>query len=1483
MRVMSVPLLANFRPWQIKAYSGTTDPQDHLSKFYASMEAAAAPDEVKCRCFLATLEGFACDWFNWLPKGTIDDWDTLAEKFVTHFAANRRQRDVHGADDQALVAMFQAALPRGEVRKELRKNPPPTYQETLARAKFLASEEFDDAPDSEAAKRAPADSGEIAKKRKKKKDYTAGPRTSSAGVYSVGASVGMGRELALSPLPHLEAYVVSSGSKYCEYHRNNTHNTKEYFTPQKEMQRLIARGPAPRDDGAAPSRGPPEGRTWRKPTEPVVVAMQARNPEKRHIGRECDDLDEDEAQGYPVMEKDLPNTPSPHWDALVVRIEINDAIVHRTLVDTGSSVNVMYEKTFQDLGLNRKDLRPVRTPLSGFTRDSIEAEGVITMPVIVGDGAHKAKLKMEFMIVSINCAHNMILGRPGLEDLECVISPYYLCMKFPTPLGIGVARGDQKLARSCYVRITKKLPRDEMMVVHAHEEMRKLEGRSKAEPAEDVEEVLLDPRAPERKVKIGASLTGSQRKHLMDVLAAYRMMFAWGPGDMPGVDPKIICHRLVVNPESRPVKQKKRFLSSERREFVAKEIEFKPRLAIKGQALADFMVECTAREEPRPEEPEADDSWTVFTDGSSAAKNSGGGVVVIAPEGFRAYYPIRFGFKASNNEAEYEALRCGLRLAAGMNATKLRVKCDSKLVVGHVSGEFETKDERMKKYTDTALELLKSFTTHSVENIPRAENAEEDILLKLSSDTPEHIRRMANVEELSELSIHAFPVAMICARPRDWTDDIVAFLKDGYLPDNAMKAKLVRTRAPGYTLEGEKLYKRAYHSTLLRCLRPTEAEQVMGEVHAGICSAHQGAYAVSRKITLQAYFWQTIVKDYAEFVKKCKVCQEFQKVPGRPSTNYTPINTAIPFARWGVDLVGTLPREPALTESGCLSRTGVEHSCLALLLRRKAERGPHPDVFPGWRSTFALGAPHRKEGRAQTMPGCFSRMKVKHSRSALLLERMVEHRPYPDAFPEWRSTFTLGAPPQEEGRAQTIPGCFSRMEVNIHARRSSLEGRPSKDHTRMFFPDEGALAGDNEYERYLAAKDHRDRMKRKRGDASTSGVVKDIILHVYRKGFDPTYLRWKWHGELENPCSSSYTHNEQVEDDSQDIHNLEVELEDELGATQDVPPDQVVIDEERNMLSHMKIWDCEAYVKRLLTSGKLDAKPDKYDILLMGNDVPTLSSVKTWLSKNLSMKDLVDASYDLGIGIYSDRSRKLIGLSEKEEKKRMENVPYVSAIGSIIYSMICTTPDVAYALCITSRYQSNPGDSHWMALMTILKYLRRTKDSFLVYGEQGELRVTGYTDASFQTDMDDFNSQVGYVYCLNGRAVSWKSYKQDTIADSATEAGCMVASEVPKEGVWIKNFLTKLGVVPSSRDPIPLFCDNTRAVAQAKEPWSHQKTKHIVRRYHIIREILECGDVEFCKIGTDDSLAYLLTKALGRIKYEGHISSMSIREMHNWP
>ena len=99
-------------------------------------------------------------------------------------------------------------------------------------------------------------------------------------------------------------------------------------------------------------------------------------------------------------------------------------------------------------------------------------------------------------------------------------------------------------------------------------------------------------------------------------------------------------------------------------------------------------------------------------------------------------------------------------------------------------------------------------------------------------------------------------------------------------------------------------------------------------------------------------------------------------------------------------------------------------------------------------------------------------------------------------------------------------------------------------------------------------------------------------------------------------------------------------------------------------------------------------------------------------------------------------------------------------------SDISTRPDVSYALSVTSRYQSDPGESHWTAVKNILKYLRRTKDVFLIYGGEEELVVTGYTDASFQTNKDDSKSQSGFVFKVNGGAVSWKSSKQETVADS---------------------------------------------------------------------------------------------------------------------
>jgi hypothetical protein len=143
----------------------------------------------------------------------------------------------------------------------------------------------------------------------------------------------------------------------------------------------------------------------------------------------------------------------------------------------------------------------------------------------------------------------------------------------------------------------------------------------------------------------------------------------------------------------------------------------------------------------------------------------------------------------------------------------------------------------------------------------------------------------------------------------------------------------------------------------------------------------------------------------------------------------------------------------------------------------------------------------------------------------------------------------------------------------------------------------------------------------------------------------------------------------------------------------------------------------------------------------------------------------------------------------------MRVIPYAFAIGSIMYAMHCKRPNVSYALSVTSMYQSDYGEAYWTVVKNLLKYFRRTKELFLVFGGEEELVETCYTNASFQIDGDGSRSQFSFVFYLNGGAVSWKSSKQYMIVDSTMKVEYIVASEDAKEAIWIRNFVSVLGVL----------------------------------------------------------------------------------------
>ncbi|GJW69294.1 hypothetical protein Tco_0123718 [Tanacetum coccineum] len=181
------------------------------------------------------------------------------------------------------------------------------------------------------------------------------------------------------------------------------------------------------------------------------------------------------------------------------------------------------------------------------------------------------------------------------------------------------------------------------------------------------------------------------------------------------------------------------------------------------------------------------------------------------------------------------------------------------------------------------------------------------------------------------------------------------------------------------------------------------------------------------------------------------------------------------------------------------------------------------------------------------------------------------------------------------------------------------------------------------------------------------------------------------------------------------------------------------------------------------------------------------------------------------------------GASTPAEKQRMRNIPYASAIGSIMYAVRCTHPDVAFVQNMTSQFQQNPGEEHWTAVKNILKYLRNTKDMFL--------------------------------------------YKKSIFAASSTDAEYIAAFDASKEVVWIRKFISGLGIVPIIKEPISMYCNNTRAIEIEKDDGVTKGARHFHAKVHYLRETIKMGDVKIEKIDTYDNLADPFTKALAFPKH----------------
>ncbi|KAM2065822.1 hypothetical protein ACFX1T_042365 [Malus domestica] len=348
------------------------------------------------------------------------------------------------------------------------------------------------------------------------------------------------------------------------------------------------------------------------------------------------------------------------------------------------------------------------------------------------------------------------------------------------------------------------------------------------------------------------------------------------------------------------------------------DISYQPKPAEKGQAVADFIADFTypvdIASTPEavaslPSEAQKVESttsaWSLYVDGSSNQQGCGAGLVLTTPDKVAMEYALRFKFKASNNEAEYEALLAGLRLAKHLGVKQIDIFSDSQLVVNQVTNNFDAKDSSMAAYLAQTQLLLKHFH-YQITQVPRAANSHADALARLASAVEDKIGRKIHVELLATPSTMAAEVCNL-QQGDSWITPIYNFLAHGTLPNDKVQAKQIRYKSTRYLIINDQLYKRGFSLPYLRCLTPAEAEIVFREIHEGVCGDHAGSRSLAHKTFRQGYYWPTLHQDAIKVSRSCDKCQRYATIPHSPPEPLTPMISPWPFAQWGLDLIGPMP------------------------------------------------------------------------------------------------------------------------------------------------------------------------------------------------------------------------------------------------------------------------------------------------------------------------------------------------------------------------------------------------------------------------------------------------------------------------------------------------------------------------------------------------------------------------------------------------
>ncbi|KAK2378173.1 hypothetical protein QL285_078757 [Trifolium repens] len=228
--------------------------------------------------------------------------------------------------------------------------------------------------------------------------------------------------------------------------------------------------------------------------------------------------------------------------------------------------------------------------------------------------------------------------------------------------------------------------------------------------------------------------------------------------------------------------------------------------------------------------------------------------------------------------------------------------------------------------------------------------------------------------------------------------------------------------------------------------------------------------------------------------------------------------------------------------------------------------------------------------------------------------------------------------------------------------------------------------------------------------------------------------------------------------------------------------------------------------------------------------------------------------------------------------KPVDQLEYSRAIGSLMYAMISTRPDIAYAVGKLSRYTSNPSRHHWHAITRVFKYLKGTLNYGLSYMGFPSV-LEGYSDASWINNVEDSSSTSGWVFLLGGGAISWASKKQTCITSSTMESEFVALAAAGKEAEWLRNLVYEIPIWPKPISPISIRCDSSATLAKAYSQIYNGKSRHLGIRHSMIRELIMNGVISIEFVRSQQNLADHLTKGLARDLVQKSVIGMGLKSI----